>query len=140
MSFANPPAEVRKALLERVKTIAVVGLSPKPERPSHRIARELQSYGYRIVPIRPAIDALLGERVYANIIDVPETIQIDLVNVFRRAEYLPEIVTACLTRKIGALWAQLDIHDEEAALRAQAGGMTVITNRCIAVDYRDLLG
>lgn len=140
MSFVNPPAEVRKALLERVRTIAVIGLSPKPQRPSHRVARELQSYGYRIVPIRPAVDVLLGERVYANIMDVPDTIQIDLVNVFRGSEYLPEIVAACLARKIGALWAQLGIHDEDAAQRAQAAGMTVITDRCIAVDYRDLLG
>lgn len=139
MSFANPPAEARRALLERVKTIAVVGLSPKPERPSHRIARELQSYGYRIVPIRPAIDTLLGERVYANIIDVPAAVRIDLVNVFRRAEYLPGIVDACIARTIGALWAQLGIHHEDAALRAQAAGMTVITDRCIGVDYRDLL-
>lgn len=139
MSFVNPSAEVRKALLERVKIIAVVGLSPKRERPSHRIARDLQSYGYRIVPIRPAINELLGECAYANIIDVPDTIQIDLVNVFRRAEYLPEIVAACLTRKISALWAQLGIHDEDAALRAQAAGMTVVTNRCIGIDYRELL-
>ena len=140
MSFKNPGAEERRALLERVETIAVVGLSPKPERPSHRIARDLQRYGYRIVPIRPAIDRLLGEQVYASIIDVPETVQIDLVNVFRRSEYLAEIVDACLARKINALWAQLGIHDEDAALRAQAAGMTVITDRCISVDYRELLG
>lgn len=140
MSFANPPAEARRALLERVKTIAVVGLSPKPERPSHRIAHDLQSYGYRIVPIRPAIDELLGERAYANIIEVPDAVEIDLVNVFRRSEYLPEIVDACLARKIGALWAQLGIHHEDAALRAQSAGMTVITDRCIGVDHRNLLG
>lgn len=140
VSFENPPADARRRLLERVKTIAVVGLSPKPGRPSHRIALELKRHGYRIVPIRPAVDQLLGEQAYASIIDVPEHLEIDLVNVFRRSEYLAEIVDTCLARRINALWAQLGIHDEDAALRAQAAGMTVVTDRCIAVDHRELLG
>lgn len=135
--FLNPDPEERRALLKKIRTIAVLGLSPKPERPSYRVASQLQSFGYRVIPVRPCIDTLLGERVYANIIDIDEPI--DLVNVFRRSEYLPQIVEECLARGVPALWAQLGIVDQEAAARARNGGMTVIMDRCIAIDYRELM-
>lgn len=135
--FLNPDAEERRALLKKIRTIAVLGLSPKPERPSYRVASQLQSFGYRVILVRPGIDTLLGERVYANIIDIDEPI--DLVNVFRRSEYLPQIVEECLARGVPALWAQLGIVDQEAAARARNGGMTVIMDRCIAIDYRELM-
>lgn len=135
--FANPGAAERRALLKKVHTIAVLGLSPKPERPSHRVALQLQSFGYKIIPVRPGINTLLGERVYADIMDVAEPI--DLVNVFRRSEYLPSIVAACLARDVPALWAQLGISHAQAAARAREGGMMVVMDRCIAVDYRELM-
>lgn len=135
--FKNPDAESRRALLKKVKTIAVIGLSPKPERPSHQVAAQLQSYGYRIIPIRPKIETLLGERAFADIMDVAE--QIDLVNVFRRSEYLPGIVDACLQRGIRAIWTQLGIVHVEAAARACDAGTTVVMDRCIAVDYQALM-
>lgn len=136
-AFANPDAAERRALLKKVHTIAVLGLSPKPERPSHRVALQLQSFGYKIIPVRPGINTLLGERVYADIMDVAEPI--DLVNVFRRSEYLPSIVQACLARGVPALWAQLGILHAQAAARAREGGMMVVMDRCIAVDYRELM-
>lgn len=135
--FFNPNVDERRALLKKIRTIAVLGLSPKPERPSYRVASQLQSFGYRVIPVRPGIDTLLGERVYANITDIAEPI--DLVNVFRRTEYLPQIVDECLARGIPALWAQLGIVHQEAAARARDGGMTVVMDRCIAVDYRELM-
>lgn len=137
MDFANPDAAERRALLKKAHTIAVLGLSPKPERPSHRVALQLQSFGYKIIPVRPGINTLLGERVYADIMDVAEPI--DLVNVFRRSEYLPSIVAACLARGVPALWAQLGISHAQAAARAREGGMMVVMDRCIAVDYRELM-
>lgn len=135
--FFNPNADERRTLLQKIRTIAVLGLSPKPERPSYRVASQLQSFGYRVIPVRPGVDTLLGERTYANIIDIAEPI--DLVSVFRRSEYLPQIVDECLARGVPALWAQLGIANTEAALRARDGGMTVVMDRCIAVDYQELM-
>lgn len=136
-ALVNPNADERRALLKKIRTIAVLGLSPKPERPSYRVASQLQSFGYRVIPVRPGIDTLLGERVYTNIISISEPV--DLVNVFRRAEYLPQIIEECLARGVPALWAQLGIVHPDAAARARHGGMTVIMDRCIAVDYRELM-
>lgn len=136
-SFLNPNADERRTLLKKIRTIAVLGLSPKPERPSYRVASQLQSFGYRVIPVRPGIDTLLGERVYANILGIGEPI--DLVNVFRPSEYLPQIIDECLTGGFPALWAQLRITNAEAALRPRAGGMTIVMDRCIAVDYRELM-
>ena len=135
--FLNPDADERRALLRKIRTIALLGLSPKPERPSYRVASQLQSFGYRVIPVRPGIDTLLGERVYPAITDIGEPI--DLVNVFRRSEYLPQIVDECLACGVPALWAQLGISDDQAAARARDGGMTVVMDRCIAADYRELM-
>lgn len=135
--FLNPNADERRALLLKIRTIALLGISPKSERPSYRVASQLQSFGYRVIPVRPGIDTLLGERVYAGIMDIGEPI--DLVNVFRRSQYLPQIVDECLARGVPALWAQRGIVDAGAALRARDAGMTVVMDRCIAADYRELL-
>ncbi len=138
MSFANPPAEEIRALLGRVKTIAVVGLSPKPERPSHGVAKALQGFGYRIVPVRPASAEVLGEKAYAVLRDVPPPI--DLVDVFRAAEHLDALVDDCLALGIPAIWIQEGIVNEAAAQRARDAGMTVVMDRCIYKDYMALCG
>lgn len=135
-TFRNPDDATLRALLERIRTIAVVGLSPNPDRPSHRIARRMQAAGYRIVPVRPAIDAVLGERAYARLEDVPQPI--DLVNVFRAAEEIGPLVESCLHLGLPALWIQEGIVNVVAAERARAAGMTVVMDRCIAVDHRRL--
>ena len=121
-------------MLRRVKRIAVVGLSPNPARPSHEVARAMQGYGFEIIPVHPAAAAILGMRAYRSLGDVPGTI--DLVNVFRRAEHLDEIVDQCLALGLEALWIQEGIVNERAAERARAGGMTVVMDRCIYRDYR----
>lgn len=136
MSFTNPDLDTIRALLERVETIAVVGLSPKPNRPSHQVASALQSFGYRIVPVRPAVDRVLGERAYADLHEVPG--RIDLVDVFRAPKYVDAIVDTCLDLELPAIWLQDGVVNEPAAERALAGGMTVVMDRCIYRDYMQL--
>ena len=132
--FENPGAEERCALLKRVKTIAVVGLSPNPERPSYGVSRAMQGFGYHIIPVHPSAREILGARAYARLSDVP--VAVDLVNVFRRAEHIDEVVDDCLRLGLKNIWIQEDIVNEPAAQRARLGGMTVVMNRCIYRDYR----
>ena len=134
MSYVNPDDDVLRALFDRIKTIAVIGLSPQPARPSYRVAQAMQHYGYRIIPVRPLVDAVLGEKAYASLADIP--FRVDLVDVFRAAEYLPAIVEQCLALHLPSIWIQEGIVAEEAAQRAQAGGgMTVVMDRCILKEY-----
>ncbi len=133
MTFANPTDEERRALLQQVKTIAVVGLSPKPGRPSHTVARAMQGFGFRIVPVRPAVDSVLGEKAYASLAEVPH--KIDLVDVFRAAEHIPAVVDECLALHLPAIWIQEGIVHEAAAEKARAAGMTVVMDRCLYKDY-----
>ncbi|HEY9147345.1 MAG TPA: CoA-binding protein [Thiobacillus sp.] len=133
MSFANPDDATLHALLDRVKTIAVVGLSPQPARPSYRVAQAMQRYGYRIVPVRPLVDEVLGEKAYASLADIP--FAVDLVDVFRAAEHVPAIVEQCLALHLPAIWIQEGIVANHAAQQAQAAGMTVVMDRCLLKDY-----
>ena len=136
MSFVNPDADVIRTLLKSVKTIAVLGYSPKPSRPSHNIARQMQRFGYRIIPVRPGVSEGLGEKVFPDIASVPD--HIDLVNAFRNGRYAPQIVDECLRLGIKNLWMQEGCVNEEAAERARAVGMMVIMDRCILRDYTRL--
>lgn len=133
MKFANPSDQEIRALLQRVQTIAVVGLSPKPGRPSYTVSKAMQGFGYRIIPVRPALASVLGERAYASLAEVPE--RIDLVNVFRAAEHIPAVVEECLALHLPAIWIQEGIVHEAAADKARAAGMTVVMDRCIYKDY-----
>jgi len=137
MSFQNPSSEQIKALLSRVHNIAVVGLSPKPNRPSYQVARAMQGYGFRILPVRPMLSEVLGELVYASLSEVPEPI--DLVDVFRAAEHLDGLVDECIRLKLPALWIQEGIVHEAAAERARAAGLFVVMDRCLYKDYVALL-
>jgi predicted CoA-binding protein len=136
MSFENPGPDAIRALLKSVKTIAVVGFSAKLERPSHSIARQLQRFGYRIIPVRPGISEGLGEKAYPNLSAVPEPI--DLVNVFRSPGQVPPIVDECLRLGLKAIWMQEGAANEEAARTAAAGRMTVVMDRCILRDFTRL--
>jgi predicted CoA-binding protein len=138
MSHQNPGPEALKHLLESVKRIAVVGLSPKPDRDSYRVARYLQERGYEIVPVYPREQTILGCAVYRSVAEIPGGV--DLVNVFRRAEAIPEAVEDALAAGARRLWLQLDCVHEEAARRAEAAGCTVVMDRCIMVDHARLLG
>ena len=136
MPFANPEPEEIKALLQRVKSIAVVGFSPKPRRASYGVAQRMQQFGYCIIPVRPGISEGLGEKAYRDLLAVPGSI--DLVNVFRSGEYVPEIVDQCLQLGIRNIWMQEGAEHEASAERAQAAGMTVVMGRCILRDYTRL--
>ena len=137
MSFENPDDATLRALLDHVRTIAVVGLSPQPARPSYRVAQAMQHYGYRIVPVRPLVEEVLGEKAYASLADIP--FRVDLVDVFRSAEQVPAIVEQCLALHFPSIWIQEGIVHEAAAQQAQAGGMTVVMDRCILKDYVRLM-
>lgn len=133
--FTNPDQQARCALLKTARTIAVVGLSPNPARPSYGVSQAMQGFGFRVIPVHPAAKEILGEKVYASLKDIPE--KIDLVDVFRSAEFIDGVVDECLALGLKTIWIQEGIINEAAALRAQAGGMTVVMDRCIYRDYRD---
>ncbi len=131
--FVNPSHDEICQRLRRLRTVAVVGLSPKPSRPSYCVAQALQQFGYRIVPVRPALEEVLGERAVPDLHALPGPV--DLVDVFRAPEYVDEIVDACIELKIPALWLQDGVVNEAAALRARAAGIWVVMDRCIYRDY-----
>jgi hypothetical protein len=133
VTFRNPTAEEICALLKRVQCIAVVGLSPQPARPSHGVSKAMQGFGYQIIPVRPKVTEVLGQKAYATLAEVPGSI--DLVNVFRAAEHIDAIVDECLALNIPAIWIQEGIVNEAAAGRAREAGMTVVMDRCIYKDY-----
>jgi hypothetical protein len=135
---ANPGEDARRALLEKARRIAVVGLSPKPYRDSHRVARYLQEHGYDVVPVYPREERILGAKVYRRVQDIPGGV--DLVDVFRRREELPGVFDDALAARSPAIWTQLECVDEASARRATAAGVTVVMDRCIMVDHAALLG
>lgn len=134
----NPDEEQIRHLLESARRIAVVGLSPKPHRDSHRVARYLQERGYEIVPVYPREEQILGQRVYRRLQDVPGTI--DLVDVFRRSEELVQVAKDAVAAGAPALWFQLGCVNEEAARLAAVSGITLVMDRCLMVDHSLLLG
>ena len=127
-----------REILRSFRTFAVVGLSPKPHRDSHRVARYLLERGYEIVPVYPREEEILGQKVYRSVRDVPGTV--DLVDVFRRSEELPEVIDDVLAARAGALWLQIGCVDEAGALRAREAGLSVVMDRCLMVDHAHLLG
>lgn len=135
--FTNPTPDQIRSLLQEVKTIAVVGLSPRPERPSYRVSRGMQGFGYRIVPVRPAVAEVLGEKAYPSLSDIPHPV--DLVDVFRAASEVDPIVDECIALGIKRLWLQDGVINEAAAERARAAGITVVMDRCIWRDYLDFI-
>ncbi len=123
-------------LLARVRVIAVVGASPKPHRDSHVVAAYLQAVGYRVIPVNPGHDEILGERCYPDLGSIPAAVQIDLVDVFRRPEHVPGVVEETITRGVPALWLQLGVGHPEAERRAREAGIEVVSERCIKVEDR----
>ena len=121
-------------VLKHAKTIAVVGLSSSPLRPSYGVAAYLQTHGYRIIPVNPNIKGALGEKAYASLADVPE--KIDIVDVFRRPEFVPELVDQAIALKVPAIWMQEDVVHEAAAAKARQAGIFVMMDRCILKEHR----
>jgi uncharacterized protein len=122
-----------KEILEQYKTIAVVGLSSQTWRPSYGVSRYMQSAGYRIIPVNPRESEVLGEKAYPSLDDVPEPFEI--VDIFRRPEYVPDVVEAAIRRNARVVWMQSGIVHEAAAERARAAGLEVIMDRCILQDH-----
>ena len=137
-TFENPSPDAIRRLLGDVKRIAVVGLSPKPDRPSYVVAEAMQRYGYEIVPVRPATDEVLGAKAYPSLPEVPG--EVDLVDVFRAPEHVGPIVDACIERGVRYLWLQEGVVNPAEAERAAAAGITVVMDRCIYKDYLALVG
>jgi len=136
MSFSNPKPEQIRRLLHEVHSVAMVGLSPNEARPSFRVARGLQSKGYRIIPVRPLVDEVLGEQAYPDLESLPE--RPDIVDVFRASEHVPAIVESCIKLGIRNIWLQEGVIHEAAALRAQQAGITVVMDRCMWRDCMQL--
>lgn len=131
---AEPAADPIADILKQAKTIAVVGLSSNPTRPSHGVASYLQSAGYRIVPVNPNEREVLGERSYARVEDVPE--KIDVVDIFRRPEDVPPAVEGAIRAGAKVVWMQLGIENEDAAEKARRAGLTVVMDACMLIEHK----
>lgn len=140
--FRNPSRDEIDAFLRRIRTIAVVGLSANSSRPSHGVARALQSFGYTVVPVNPGIESVLGQRCWPSLAAVVEGagVPIDLVDVFRLPRHVPAIVNECIRLGLAALWLQDGVIDEASALRAQAAGLFTVMDRCVYRDRAMLAG
>lgn len=135
----NPTDAEIKTLLENARTIAVVGLSDRPHRTSHAIARALQRFGYRIIPVNPNLsNPVLDEEPHATLTEIPE--KVDIVDVFRRSEEVMPVARDAVAAEAKALWMQSGVVNEEAAAYAREHGLTVIMDRCIKVEYAMLVG
>ena len=135
----NPDEAELRQLLEGSRTVAVVGLSDKPHRTSHGVARALQGYGYRIFPVNPNLTGpVLGEKPYATVEEIPEPV--DIVDVFRRGELTPPVARDAVAAGAKVLWLQLGVTNEEAARYAEEHGLTVVMDRCLKVDHSVLVG
>ena len=125
-------------LLRRAKTIAVVGLSCNPMRASHGVSAYMQSHGYRIIPVNPQIEECLGEKAYASLLDIPQNApaKIDIVNIFRRPEFVEEIVDQAIQLQVPAIWMQEGVVHEKAAEKARQAGIFVVMDLCILKEHR----
>lgn len=126
-----------RRILAEARTIAVVGLSADPERPSHQVASYLQHQGYRIIPVNPTIQEVLGEPSYPDLLSVPEPV--DVVDIFRPARYVPEIVEQAIAKGAKVIWMQLGVIHFEAAQRAREAGLLVVMDRCMKIEHQRLL-
>jgi uncharacterized protein len=141
MQFENPPDSEIRNILSHPTTVAVVGCSDNPARDSLSIAKLLKAHGFRVIPVNPALasDALmkqLGEKCYPDLASIPDAVEI--VDVFRRSEFLPEVAEAAIAKGARILWCQLGVVDFPSAARAQKAGLTVVMDRCPAIEYRRL--
>jgi predicted CoA-binding protein len=135
-AFENPSDTTIREILATPRTIAVVGCSPDPDRDSHRIAALLKAKGHRVIPVNPSCQQVLGERCFASVRDIPEPVE--MVDVFRRPEFVDQIADEAIAVGAKILWLQLDVINEPAARKAQDAGLTVVMDRCPAIEYRRL--
>ena len=131
---SRPESDPIRDLLQRSKTIAVVGLSDSPMRPSHGVSAYMQSRGYKIIPVNPTIAETLGEQAYPSLPNVPQ--KVDIVNIFRRPEYVEEIVDQAIELKVSAVWMQEGVIHQTAAKKAEKAGIFVVMDRCILKEHQ----
>ena len=129
-----------KDILSAYKTVAVVGISPKEDRPSYRVASYLKSKGYRIIPVRPEGDMIIGEKVYHSLQEIPKEIEVDIVDIFRKSEDVPPIVEEAIQRRAKVVWMQEGIINEDAAAKARKEGIEVVMDKCLKKEYIKLKG
>jgi len=134
----NASSDEIDSILKTAKTIAVIGLSPKEDRPSHYVSKYMKEHGYRVIPVNPGQTTLLGETCYRSLLDVPE--DVDVVDIFREASAVPEIVDQAIAKKAKAVWMQSGIVHNAAAEKARAAGLQVVMNKCVMVEHRRALG
>ena len=128
-----------KEVLRSSKTIAVIGISPKEDRPSYGVASYLKSKGYRIIPVRPDGDKILGEKVYHSLTEIPREIEIDVVDIFRKSEDVPPVVEEAIHRGAKVVWMQEGIINQEACTKAEKAGLKVVMDRCTKKEHQKLL-
>ncbi|SFM79118.1 CoA-binding protein [Thermodesulforhabdus norvegica] len=133
----NPPDDEIVEILKTARTVAVVGLSDKPDRDSYRVAKYLKEHGYKIIPVNPRCSEILGEKCYPDLSSVPE--KIDVVDIFRKPEAVPPIVDEAIKVGAGTVWMQLGIAHNEAAEKARKAGLRVVMSRCIKIEHSRLL-
>lgn len=127
-----------RAILERMRTFAVVGLSPKPHRDSHMVAKFLQAHGYRVIPVYPREESILGEKCYPSLRDIP--VEVDVVDLFRRSEAVPPFVDDAMAIGAKVVWMQLGVVHEASAQKARSAGLLVVMDRCPVIEYRRHFG
>ena len=128
-----------KDILTGYKTVAIVGISPKEDRPSYIVASYLQSKGYRIIPVRPDGDTILGEKVYHSLMEIPKEIEVDVVDIFRRSEDVPPIVDEAIQRGAEVVWMQEGVVHKEAGAKAEKAGLKVVLDRCMKKEHQRLI-
>ena len=128
-----------KKILDESRTIAVVGISPREDRPSYQVACYLQSHGYRILPVRPEGETILGEKIYRSLSDIPPEIEIDVVNIFRKPEDVPPVVEQSIERGAKVVWMQEGIIHAQSASAAENAGLQVVMDRCMKKEHQRLL-
>lgn len=125
-----------RAILDRSRTFAVVGASPTPNRPSHGVMKVLLDHGYHVIPVTPRVDEVLGLRAYPDLASIPDDVEIDVVDIFRRSEHAGGHVNEAIDAGAAAVWMQLGVIDEDAAERARQAGLDVVMDRCPAIELR----
>lgn len=137
MTYKHPSSDILKSMLEDTAKIALIGASSDPSRPANRIMKALMNVGYKVYPVNPNEDIVHGEKCFGSLQDIPE--QIDMVNVFRRPAATPEVARQAVEAKARFLWLQLGVYNEEAYRIASNAGLTVVMDKCIAVEHAKLL-
>jgi uncharacterized protein len=136
MPLNNASPEAMRRILDSARTVAVIGLSDKPDRDSHHVAAYLQAHGYRIIPVNPNVPAVLGEKAYPSLREVPEPV--DIVDIFRKPDAVPEIVDEAIAQHAQVIWMQEGIAHNAAADKARAAGLQVVMNKCMLKEHRNL--